>query len=86
MALAKQGYKSAQQGTAIVKVNLDENGNIAQSGDDLKSTKNFNFTYANAENGLTENASLATVFFENFLGGSYESASQSFRVTWVADE
>lgn len=81
MALAKTGYRDAQQLTTKVSVNIDERGNIATDPDDSVGAKNYTINRANAANGLTENNQLFN-FFIGMLGGTIITNSNTATVKW----
>lgn len=81
MALAKAGYRDAQQLTTKVNVNLNADGYIATEGDTIAGTKKVSITRANAGNGLTDNNKLFT-FFIGLIGGSYVANTNTASVTW----
>lgn len=77
----KAGYKNALRGTAMVKIDLNEQGQIAQSEEVAVATKTFNLNVANADNDLAANEKL-TALFIGWVGGTQHNATQKMRVTW----
>ena len=79
--MTKTGYKNAIRGTAMVKVDLDANGNIAVDDEVAVSTKTINFTVTNADNDLTANETFTNLFLD-WVGANAQNSTQKFRVTW----
>lgn len=87
MALAKTGYKDAQQGTASVLVPVTAEGYIATEEDTPAGTRRYNFNRVNAGNSKADNEAVLN-FFIGMVGGYYStsgSASQ-MKVTWDAED
>lgn len=82
MALAKEGYRDAQQLTTRVKVEINPDGKIATEGDTVAGSKNYSLTRANASNGLTENNKLFN-FFLGMLGGTIITNTNTATVKWT---
>lgn len=81
MALAKDGYTSAVQGTSRVNVAMDENGYIAPAGTQAAGTKAFQINKVNAENSLTDNQEVLN-FFLSLAQGQSDSLSNTMSVKW----
>lgn len=84
MALSKEGYGGAVQGTTKVKIGVDANGYIAQAGTTPAGTKNFSITKVNAENSLQDNTDVLN-FFLNLAQGQSDSLSNTMDVKWSVD-
>lgn len=80
MSLAKEGYTNAITGRVSEKVLLNENGYIAQEGETVAGQKNFSLS-VNAGNNLTTNRAVIDAFMA-FVGGSTDSLTDKFSVTW----
>lgn len=81
MALAKGGYIDAKRGTTKAKVGYNADGNIAQDGEVVASTKYFSVNTVNSENNLTGNQEVIDLFI-NIVGGSADSLSNQMTVNW----
>lgn len=84
MALEKEGYKPAINGTTIVQAPLDPSGNLIYDDDEgdwvAAGTKTFNITRTNAANDRVDNHAVIAALF-GFTNTVYENADK-FRVTW----
>lgn len=85
MALAKQGYVGAIQGTTKVKVAADENGYLAPVGTTAAGTKTITISKVSAENNLADNTDVFN-FFLTLANGRQDSLSNTMSVTWQADD
>lgn len=81
MALAKDGYRDAQQLTTKVAVAVTDDGKIATDSGDATGTKTLSITRANAANGLTDNNKLFK-FFVDMIGGTIIETSNTATVKW----
>lgn len=81
MSMQKAGYINAARGTTKVKVNVNEDGNIAQRGEAVAGVKSFAISAANAENGLVQNTQLLD-FFIGLVGGTADANTNKMIVTW----
>lgn len=81
MALAKEGYTAAVQGTTAAKVAMTEDGYIAVAGDTPASSKNFQITKVAAENSLTDNTEVLN-FFLQLANGTADSLTNTMSVKW----
>ena len=81
MAMSKTGYVDAQRGTTKAKVDLNEDGQIAQPGDAVAGTKYFTINQVNPENSLVQNTKVIDLFI-GFANGSADSLSNKMSVTW----
>lgn len=81
MALTKEGYSAAIQGTSKMKYGIDEDGYIAPEGTEIVGTKSFQITKVNADNSLTDNVDVLG-FFLNLANGQYDSSTNTMSVTW----
>lgn len=82
MGMVKQGYREAYRGTAAVKVALNSEGNIAQSGETVAGTKKYQVSQVNAANGLNENTEVFNLFIGLIAGGTQDSLTSTMRVNW----
>lgn len=85
MALMKEGYGGAVQGTTKVKIPVDENGYIAPEGTTPAGTKNFSITKVNAENSLQDNTDVLN-FFLNLAQGQSDTLTNTMDVKWSVDK
>lgn len=83
MALAKLGYKGANQGTTKIPVALNENGYIATSGQTAAGQKMISINKVSAENSKMDNNAVAT-FFISMIGGRFDP-NNTMSVTWESD-
>lgn len=81
MAMNKEGYKAAIQGTTRVNVAVDENGYIAAPGTTATSTKSFQINKVSAENSLIDNTDVLN-FFLTLANGTSDSLSNTMTVKW----
>lgn len=83
MSLAKEGYKTAINGTVVVKAPVDVSGNLIYNDGETTpaGTKNFNFTRTNAGNSRDNNFTVFSTFF-GFSNTTYELNNDTFKVTW----
>lgn len=79
--LAKEGYKNTISGRATEKINLNENGYIAQDGEAIAGAKSFSLNGLDAGNNFTKNHNVILAFMK-FAGGYTDSQSAKFAVTW----
>lgn len=84
MALSKTGYASVKTGRTSEKVPLNEQGFIAQDGEEVAGVKNFSISNANADNVLTANHNVINAFLA-FAGGYGDEYTNKFTVTWEAE-
>ena len=82
MALAKEGYSSAIQGTSKVNVAVDSDGYLttATSGT-AAGTKKFQISKVAAENSLVDNTDVLGFFIE-LANGVADSNTNTMNVTW----
>ena len=83
MAMAKNGYITAYTARSTEKLNLNENGNIAQETDDVASTKTISMPGLNPANDLTTNHNVIKLFYD-IAGGNTDKFSNKFTVSWNA--
>ncbi len=81
MALAKDGYTSAIQGTTKVNVAIDADGYIAPSDATAAGVKSFSINKVSADNSLTDNTDVLN-FFLNLANGVQDSLSNTMQVKW----
>ena len=81
MALAKDGYTSAIQGTTKVNVAIDSDGYLAPSTTTAAGTKKLSITKVAAENGLEDNTEVLN-FFLTLANGVADSLTNTMNVTW----
>lgn len=81
MALLKDGYTGATQGTTKVNVALDANGFIAPAGTTAAGNKRISINKVNAENSLQDNTDVFN-FFLDLANGTSDSLSNQMQVTW----
>ncbi len=81
MAMEKEGYSAAIQGTTRVKVAVDENGYLAPTGTTATGTKNFQISKVNADNSLIENQEVLD-FFLTLANGRSDSLTNVMDVKW----
>lgn len=82
MSLAKEGYSNAIKGTMSEKVNLREDGTIAQDGEIAYGAKRISFNSANAANSATTNHNIVRAFLDFMGSPGSDSISNKFAVTW----
>lgn len=83
MGMAKTGYITAYAGKATEKLNLNRDGNIAQEGETVASTKRITMPGLNPENNLETNHNVIQLFYD-IVGGYTDELSNKFTVTWEA--
>lgn len=83
--LSKTGYGDLHTGTTSVKINLNTEGQIAQSGDTIKGTKSFSVKNASVDNDLESNTTVLGAFIEYFGGGTQDSLTNTFSAKWEAE-
>lgn len=83
MALAKEGYKGANQGTTKINVATNEDGQIAAPGEVATGVRTVSFNRVAAENSLTDNVDVIG-FFMGLIGGRYDTRSNKMTVSWEA--
>lgn len=81
MALEKEGYTSAVNGTTKVNIGIDENGYIAPAGTTPAGTKTFSINKVAAENNLADNTEVLS-FFLSLAQGSQDSLTNTMQVKW----
>lgn len=81
LALAKEGYSSAVQGTTKVNIGVDANGYIAPSGTTAAGTKRFSINKVSADNSLVDNTEVLN-FFLTLANGTQDSLSNTMTVSW----
>lgn len=79
--LGKEGYRDALQSKTSVKVNLNENGNIAQENELVAGSRTFQINTANPNNSLADNNKLLN-FFIGLAGGTINETTNKAIVTW----
>lgn len=86
MALAKEGYRTAINGTAVAKAPVDTSGNLILNGSGTtpSGTKNFQFTRTNAGNSRSQNLEVINTFF-GFSNTAVEGNADTFKVTWEVE-
>lgn len=83
MGMAKTGYITAYTGKSTEKLNLNADGNIAQQGETVASTKRITMQGLNPNNDLTTNHNVIKLFYD-IAGGYTDELSNKFTVTWEA--
>lgn len=83
MGMAKAGYVTAYTGKATEKLNLNDEGMIAQEDDAVAATKRITMPGLNPENDLTTNHNVIELFY-SIVGGYTEELSNKFTITWEA--
>lgn len=83
MALAKNGYNDANQGTTKVNIAVDEDGYIAPVGTDMAKAKRFTINKVSADNGLVDNTEVLQ-FFLDIANGRQYSDTNVMTVSWEA--
>lgn len=81
MALAKEGYTAALQGTTKVNVAIDADGYIAPNDTTAAGVKSFSINKVSADNSLTDNTDVLN-FFLNLANGVQDSLSNTMQVKW----
>lgn len=81
MALAKEGYSAAIQGTTRVNVEMDENGYIAPAGTTPAGQKGFSLNKVSADNSLEDNTEVLN-FILTLANGVQDSLSNTMQVKW----
>lgn len=84
MAIAKTGYGTLNTATTSVKVPLNANGSIAQSGEAVTGSKRISVKGVNIDNDLASNTAVVDVFVNYFAGGSQDSLSNTMSAKWEA--
>lgn len=82
LALAKDGYSNAIKGTTSQKINLREDGTIAQDGDTIAGSKRISINTANASNSATTNQNIFRAFLDFVGNGSTDTLTNKFQVSW----
>lgn len=83
MAMAKTGYITAYAGKATEKLNLNDEGYIAQEDDTVAATKTITMPGLNPDNDLETNHNVISLFYD-IVGGYTDELSNKFTVTWQA--
>lgn len=83
MAMAKAGYITAYTAKSTEKLDLNEDGNIAQAGDAIAGVKRITMPGLNPENDLTTNHNVIKLFYD-IVGGTTDELSNKFTITWEA--
>lgn len=83
MAITKTGYKQKYVSNTDVKVNVNADGNFAQSGETVAGQKRYTLKGANIENSLSANTEILGAFL-GIVGAGQDSLSNRASVTWEA--
>lgn len=83
MSLAKEGYKAAINGTAIMKAERDASGYIITNAETTPAgSKTLKITKANAENSASDNEYLFATLL-GFTNSIYLGSTNQFTVSWA---
>lgn len=85
MAITKQGYRTLNTANTSVKVALNRNGTIAQSGETVTGSKTITIKGVSIDNNLENNTEVLDVFLNYFGGGSQDSLSNTMTAKWEAE-
>lgn len=80
MAMTREGYVTAYTAKTSEKVNLNEDGNIAQEQDVVAGSKRITMNGLNTANTLTTNHNVMALFY-GIVGGYTDKLSNKFTIT-----
>lgn len=81
MALEKEGYTAAVQGTTKVNVAVDSEGYISPSGAQAAGNKKLSINRVSADNSLTDNTEVLA-FFLDLANGIQDERTNTMTVNW----